>query len=133
VTRPPARRVGALASAAGLVAGACALAFHAPTVRVAEVRSRSFRYTLAFADESSGASEWSTLAEGALTDTVHIPARETGSAEVTVPFGLASVNAALARLLRQGELEYRFTGELLAGTPIGDKRVPFDQRGRFRP
>jgi len=53
--------------------------------------------------------------------------------EITVPFEAASVTAALARLLRQGELEYRFSGELLAGTPLGEKRIPFDQRGLFRP
>jgi len=160
VTRPCARRVAlVLASAAGLLAGACSLAFQQPSVRVAEVRlaamaldggalsvrlevdnpngyaleSRSFRYALAFADGSSGDPEWSTLAEGRLADTVRVPARGTGAAQITVPFQLASVGTALGRLLRQGELEYRFSGELLAGTPIGDKRIPFDQRGFFRP
>ena len=76
---------------------------------------------------------WSTLAEGRLADTVRFPARGTGAAEIAVPFGLASVGAAVTRLLGQGGLEYRFSGELLAGTPIGIRRIPFDQRGLFRP
>jgi len=56
-----------------------------------------------------------------------------GAAEIVVPFDLASVGAALTRLLGQGGLEYRFSGELLAGTPVGIKRIPFDQRGFLSP
>lgn len=152
--------VGSVLAAAAWVAGAgCAAVFTPPSVRVAEVRlaslslvggtlqvaldvenpnrfaleSREFRYALSFAEPAGGEASWIPLAEGALADTVRIEAGRTGRVTVDVPFDLSTVGAALTRLLRQGELEYRFTGALVAGTPLGSRRVPFDQRGRFRP
>lgn len=159
MTRRVAPVTGLVIAAGVLLGGACSLAFQPPSVRVAEVRlaamavsggtlavrvevdnpnryaleSRGFRYTLAFADSTTDGPSWATLAEGQLADTVRFPAHGTGVAEIAVPFEFASVRAALGRLLGQGGLEYRFRGELLAGTPIGLKRVPFDQRGLFRP
>lgn len=153
---------GSAASAAGvalLVVAGCALAFRAPTVTVGEVRltslgltggsllvraevenpnryaleGRDFSYALAFSDGSAEAPVWTTLAEGRLDRLVRVPAGGSAPVEVSVPFDLASVGAALTRLLRRGELEYRFSGVLLAGTPLGAKRIPFDQRGLFRP
>lgn len=159
IERTP-RWVGALSAlAVVLTLGGCAAAFRPPTVRVAEVRltamnftggtlrvalevenpnryaleSRDFRYTLAFADGPGEASSWVTMAEGSVDETVRIEGGRTGEVDVLVPFEMTSMTAALGRLLRQGELEYRFTGVLLAGTPLGQKRIPFDQRGRFRP
>ena len=142
-----------------IAAQGCAWAFTPPSVRVAEVRltslnftggaiqvdlevenpnrfaleSQDFRYTLAFADGGADRREWVTLAEGRAADPVRVPARDTGLVTVAVPFDLASVGAALGRLLRSGELEYRFTGEILARTPLGSRRIPIDQRGLFRP
>lgn len=139
--------------------GGCALFFKQPTVSVAEVRLASlsvtggtvlvrldvtnpnryalegegFRYALAFADDGGGGEGWTTLAQGELADTVRVPAGGTTRVEASVPFDLAAVGAALGRLLRRGELEYRFTGELRAGTPLGRRRIPFDERGRIRP
>lgn len=141
------------------VAQACAWAFTPPTVRVAEVRltsltfaggaiqvdlevvnpnrfaleSQDFRYALAFADGTTDTREWVTLAEGRAAESVRVPARDKGVVTVAVPFDLASVGAALGRLLRSGELEYRFTGEILARTPLGSRRIPIDQKGVFRP
>lgn len=142
-----------------LALGACALAFKAPTVRVAEIRlasmtftggtlmvsldvenpnryaleSREFTYSITFAKGSPGGDAWITLTRGSLPDTVRFPGGETGRVELAVPFDMASLGAAVGRLLRQGELEYRFSGQLTAGTPLGTKRIPFDQRGTFRP
>lgn len=133
--------------------------FRPPTVRVAEVRlasmnlsggllrvsldvdnpnryaleSRDFRYALAFAEGTEGEPVWVTLAEGIMADTVRVEGAGERRLEVSIPFDVVSAGAALGRLLRQGELEYRFSGALLAGTPLGERRVPFDQRGRFRP
>jgi hypothetical protein len=95
-----------------LAAQACSLAFTPPTVRVAEVRISSVAFT--------GGSAQVDL-------------------EVENPNGYALESRdfryalALRRLLRSGELEYRFTGEIVAGTPLGSRRIPIDQRGRFRP
>ncbi len=152
-------KLGCVAAVACLLSGGCSLTFQRPTLTVAEVRlasmgltggtlavrlevenpnryaleSRDFRYALAFGDGASPEPSWTTLAEGRLPDAVRVPAGETETVEVVVPFDLSALDAALGRLLRQGELEYRFSGELLAGTPLGAKRIPFDQRGLFRP
>ena len=153
------RRWGTLALAPLLVAAGCSLGYQAPTLTVGEVRlaslgltggslvvrlevenpnryaleSRDLRYALAFAEEGPDAPAWKTVVEGRLDRVVRVRAGGVEPVEVTVPFETASLGAALARLLRQGELEYRFSGELLAGTPLGAKRIPFDQRGFFRP
>ncbi|HSG07783.1 MAG TPA: LEA type 2 family protein [Longimicrobiales bacterium] len=142
-----------------LSAQSCAWAFTPPTVRVESVRltsltftggavqvdlevenpnrfaleSEDFRYALSFAEGSGENRAWVTLAEGSASDPVRVPSRGRGSVSVMVPFDLASVGAALGRLLRSGELEYRFTGQILARTPLGSRRIPIDQQGLFRP
>ena len=152
------RGFGALAVICA-VAQSCAWAFTPPTVRVEEVRltslsfsggsvqvdlevenpnrfaleSRDFRYALAFAKGGDGGTEWVTLSEGRASEPLRIDAHDKGTVTVAVPFDLSSVGAALGRLLRSGELEYRFTGEILARTPLGSRRIPIDQRGLFRP
>lgn len=153
------RRWGMSALAALLVAAGCSLGYKAPTLTVGEVRlaslglaggslvvmlevgnpnryaleGRDLRYTLAFAEEAPEAPAWKTVVEGRLDHVVRVRAGGVEPVEVTMPFETASLGAALARLLRQGELEYRFSGEFVAGTPLGAKRIPFDQRGIFRP
>jgi LEA14-like dessication related protein len=139
---------------------ACSLIFQRPTVHVAEVQltslnlrggtlavtlrirnpnrfalqSQDFRYGIAFLERSSGAdTTWARLAEGEAPEPVTVPAHGTGTVTLDVPFDLASVGAAAGRLLRQGELEYRFTGEIRFKTPLGGKRLPLDQRGTLKP
>jgi len=142
-----------------LVAAGCGFAFQAPTLRVAEVRlsaihfgggtllvtvdvenpnryslrSEDFSYRLAFLDDEGGRETWLTLAEGGLAEPLDVPGGETGSVDVEVPFDFGDVGSAVGRLLRRGELEYRFTGALTVRTPVGSARVPFDERGLFRP
>jgi len=137
----------------------CGLAFQEPTFTVAEVRlaslglgggtltvaldidnpnryaleSEDFQYRLDFLDDATSEEPWLTLAEGRLDESVRIPARESGSVRVDIPFEFGAVGMALGGLLRRGELEYRFTGELRVRTPLGTSRVPFDERGVFRP
>ena len=62
-----------------------------------------------------------------------IPSKDHGTVEVDVPFEYATVGMVVGQLLREGELEYRFTGVLTARTPVGRMRVTFDERGVFRP
>jgi LEA14-like dessication related protein len=143
-----------------LAASACSVVFQRPTVRVAEVHlaslglsggmlavslsienpnryaleSQDFRYTVSFLESGAGAdTSWVRLAEGRVAEPVKVPAHETGSVTLNVPFDVGAVRLAAGRLLRQGELEYRFTGELLFHTPLGGKRLPFDERGTFHP
>jgi LEA14-like dessication related protein len=137
----------------------CGLAFQEPTFAVAEVRlaslglgggtltvaldidnpnryaleSEDFQYRLDFLDDLTSEEPWLTLAEGRVDESVRIPARESGSVRVDIPFEFGAVGMALGGLLRRGELEYRFTGELRVRTPLGASRVPFDERGVFRP
>lgn len=140
-----------------LGAGGC-LTFRQPTMTVAEVRlasigltggtvgvtldvdnpndyrleSEGLRYRLQFADDRSGDRTWVTLADASDDQRVSIPAGAAASVELRVPFEMGSLGSALARLLRRGELEYRLTGELQVTAPRR-VRVPFDQRGVFRP
>ena len=142
-----------------LLAGGCALSFKAPTVRVAEVRvtsmtltggsvrvavdvhnpngytleSHDLDYTVFFAGSGEGDERWAPLARGRMDRLVRVEGGATERVEVDVPFDVRSAGAALGRLLRQGELEYRFAGALQAGTPLGVRRIPFDQRGIIRP
>lgn len=105
------------------------------------LESQDFSYRLAFFDgpvpDSTNAltdpDAWVQLAEGRVAEPVKVPAHRTGSVRVNVPFDLGTVGLAAGRLLRQGQLEYRFTGELRVHTPLGSKRLPFDERGSFRP
>ena len=150
-----ARLVGALALSA---AAAGCLTFQRPTLSVAEVRlasigltggtigvtlsvdnpndykleSEGFGYKLQFSDGTGGDEAWVTLADARDDRKVSIPAGDTTSVELDVPFDMAPLGTALARLLRRGELEYRFTGELQVTAPRR-VRVPFDRRGVFRP
>jgi len=151
------RRLGRAALLVALAAPGC-LTFERPTLRVAEVKlaslgfqggsvavtlqidnpngytleSQGFQYRLAFSDEADGKGDWMTLAEGRDDQKVSVPAHDTASVQLDVPFDIASVGTALQRLLRRGELEYRFTGELRVTRPRS-VRVPFDERGVFRP
>jgi LEA14-like dessication related protein len=151
------RRLRRVALLGALAASGC-LTFERPTLRVAEVRlaslgfqggsvavtllidnpngyaleSQGFQYRLSFTDDADGKGEWATLAEGRDDQKVSVPAHDTASVELDVPFELSSVGTALQRLLRRGELEYRFTGELRVTRPRS-VRVPFDERGAFRP
>jgi LEA14-like dessication related protein len=140
---------------AALALSACGLAFQEPTVRVAEARVASLglqggmlvvavqvenpnryalegedlSYRLSFRDEAGEDPDWVTLAEGGIAQPTRIEPGGSGLMAVEVPFGFASLTAALGRLLWHGELEYRFTGALTVGTPVGKMRVPFDERG----
>ena len=144
--------------AAVLLAG-CAWAFTPPTVEVADVRlasmsftggalsvrlriqnpnryaleSEDFTYGLTYAEGEGPDARWTTLSSGQVADTIRVPAHETQEVTVEVPFDLGAVASALARLQRNGGLEYRFTGQILARTPLGRRRIPIDQRGFFRP
>jgi LEA14-like dessication related protein len=97
------------------------------------LESQDFRYALSFSQGAGADAQWASLAEGRADESLRVPARDRGTVTVIVPIDLASVGAALGRLLRSGELEYRFTGEILARTPLGSRRIPIDQKGLFRP
>ena len=155
---PGARRVGLLSMVLALTG--CTLLIEEPQVRVVDVQAASiglrggtltvlvevenpnrfglqsevFSYRLDLAEQPGDEStEWRTLFDGAYEGLVEIPAHESARVEVDVPFEYGTVGVVVGRLLRQGELEYRFSGSLQFPLPVGNVQVPFDERGTFRP
>jgi LEA14-like dessication related protein len=152
-------RARAVMLAAVAIFAGCGLAFQEPTFTVTEVRlaslglgggtlavvldidnpnryaleSEDFQYRLEILDDVMAEEPWLTLAEGRLEESVRIPSRESGTVRAEIPFEFGAVGMAVGGLLRRGELEYRFTGELGVRTPLGAPRVAFDERGVFRP
>ncbi len=143
----------------GVLTG-CSLIIQEPVVRVAQVRvaslgltggaldvfveidnpnsfalkSEVFTYRLELAEEPGvETTAWLTLFDGEHPGRVEILSQESTRVEVQVPFQYSSVGLVVGRLLRQGELEYRFSGSLQFSLPVGRVRVPFDERGTFRP
>jgi LEA14-like dessication related protein len=142
-----------------LLGTGCGLAFRRPTVRVADLRltalsftggtvtvgleienpngfpleGEDFRYALSFSAGGAGEPEWLLLSDGTVPEPVRVPSRDKGRVDINLPFQFSTVGLALGSLLRQGELEYRFTGELRVRTRFGSSRIPFDERGVFRP
>lgn len=138
----------------------CIFSFQRPTLRVAEVRlkalgvsggtvgvqleianpngydlrSTAFGYKLDFSggNGTNGDADWITLAEGRHDQPILVPANDSASVEIDVPFDLAAVSGALGSLLRRGEVNYRFSGELQVMEPRRTQ-VPFNLRGVFRP
>jgi len=98
------------------------------------LKSEAFTYSLDLAEDSGvETTTWRGLVDGTHADVVALPAQGSTRVEVEVPFEYSSVGVVVARLLRQGELEYRFSGSFQFRMPIGGVHVPFDERGTFRP
>ena len=138
----------------------CSLIIQEPAVRVAEVsvaslgltggtlhvvvevenpnpfglKSEVFAYRLELAEEPGvETTTWRSLFDGEHPGTVEVLSKGSTRIELEVPFQYSSVGMVVGRLLRQGELEYRFSGSLQFSLPVGHVRVPFDDRGTFRP
>src|SRR5262245_49195390 len=69
--------------------------------------------------------------EGALADRFSV--QEKDSTVVTLPlqFTYAGVGEAGRQLMSTGTVNYRVTGDVTVGTPIGNFTRPYDQTGRF--
>lgn len=159
-TRVPRGARWSVALAAVLALAGCSLIIEEPQVRVVDVQAASiglrggtltvlvevenpnrfglksevFAYRLDLAEDPSDPSAgWRMLFDGAYQGKVEIPAGETAQVEVDVPFEYGTVGVVVGRLLRRGELEYRFSGSLRFPLPVGSVHVPFDERGTFRP
>lgn len=73
------------------------------------------------------------LARGA--DTVHRTVGGHDSVIVSLPLDVSLRGLALAAnsVVGYGMVPYRLTGDITADTPIGSRRIPFDQKGEFAP
>jgi LEA14-like dessication related protein len=142
VQEPEVRSVQVGLAEVGLAGGTLRVVLQVYNPNGFGVDARAFDYELAFlpagwvADTPDGTppdDAWRRLATGATRDEIRLPARDSTHVTVDVPFEYRDVGDALSGLLREGRLRYRFSGAFTVGTPVGDRRIPFDQTGLLRP
>lgn len=68
-------------------------------------------------------------------DTTHRTVGGHDSVVVSLPLDVSwrGLSVAAGAVASYGLVPYRLTGEITADTPIGDRRIPFDQHGNFAP
>lgn len=83
------------------------------------------RYKVAMAGDSI------TIADGTLDN--HFTVNEKDSSFVTIPvnFTYAGIGAAGRSLMNTGAVDYRVSGDVVVGSPVGNLTVPYSAKGRF--
>ena len=76
-----------------------------------------------------------TIAVARGVDTLHRTVGGHDSVVVALPLDVSLRGLALAAnsIVGYGMVPYRLVGDLTADTPIGARRIPFDQKGEFAP
>jgi LEA14-like dessication related protein len=76
-----------------------------------------------------------TIAVARGVDTLHRTVGGHDSLIVSLPLDVSLRGLALAAnsVVGYGMVPYRLTGDVTADTPIGSRRIPFDQKGEFAP
>jgi LEA14-like dessication related protein len=76
-----------------------------------------------------------TIAVARGADTLHRTVGGHDSLIVALPLDVSLRGLALAAnsVVGYGMVPYRLTGDVIADTPIGSRRIPFDQKGEFAP
>jgi LEA14-like dessication related protein len=76
-----------------------------------------------------------TIAVARGVDTLHRTVGGHDSLVVSLPLDVSLRGIALAAnsVVGYGMVPYRLTGDVTADTPIGSRRIPFDQKGEFAP
>jgi hypothetical protein len=76
-----------------------------------------------------------TIAIARGVDTLHRTIGGHDSLIVALPLDVSLRGLALAAnsIVGFGMVPYRLTGDVTADTPIGARRIPFDQKGEFAP
>ena len=71
------------------------------------------------------------MASGTISD--RLTFQENDSTRITIPvaFTYAGIGEAGRQLLNTGAVDYRVTGDVAVGTPVGSFRVPYSTTGRF--
>ena len=71
------------------------------------------------------------VASGTITDRLTV--QENDSTELTIPvqFTYRGIGEAGRQLLNSGAVDYRVTGDVAVGTPVGSFTVPYSSTGRF--
>jgi len=142
--------------AAALLVGlsACALLFESPGVRVVDVGIRSLGFTGGTAtvtvdlsnpnrsalevdgfvyklevESGDGEGGWVIVADGITDWEVRVPARDSVTVELPVPFEYGGIGAAIRSIFERGEVEYRASGEVWVRGPVGRIRIPYRHQG----
>ena len=71
------------------------------------------------------------FASGALADRFTVQEKDSTIVTLPLSFTYAGVGEAGRQLLNTGSVNYRVTGDLTVGTPLGNFTRPYDQTGRF--
>ena len=126
------------AGSMGLTGGTLKLRLTLENPNPFDFSAESFDYRFDIGDGAGsgpdgGGSTWTTIFDGVYEEAVEIPGDGTTTVEVEVPFQYASVGTVVGRLLRQGQVEYRFSGLFRFHVLVGGFDVPFDEQGTFRP
>lgn len=76
-----------------------------------------------------------TIALARGSDTLHRTVGRHDSLIVALPLDVSLRGLALAAnsIVGYGMVPYRLVGDITADTPIGSRRIPFDQKGEFAP
>jgi LEA14-like dessication related protein len=71
------------------------------------------------------------VAAGLYDVDAEIPARDSATIEVPVPFKYGSVSQAGRAMVNSGAVSYRVLGTIVVGTPYGRLSSPYDRAGQF--
>ena len=71
------------------------------------------------------------LATGTITDRLTLTESDTTRLTIPVAFTFAGIGEAGRQLLNTGAVDYRVTGDVAVGTPVGSFTVPYSATGRF--
>jgi LEA14-like dessication related protein len=72
-----------------------------------------------------------TFATGALTEQQSVQARDTLRLTIPVNFTYRGVGEAGRQILGTGTVNYRLTGDVTVGSPLGNFTIPYNTTGRF--
>lgn len=73
------------------------------------------------------------LATGEFNDKITVQEKDSTIVRLPVSFTYSGIGAAGRELMDKGSVEYRVTGDLSVGTPVGSFTRPYSARGRFTP
>src|SRR3954468_12313596 len=88
------------------------------------VRRAAYRFTLSDSTE---------VGRGESATAFTLPAHDSTAVQLPVDVSWQGLRAAARDASRDGTVDYRLTGTVTLGTPLGDPNVPFDITGRFTP
>ena len=72
-----------------------------------------------------------TLGTGALAGRFAVQEKDSTIVTLPLSFSYTGVGAAGRQLMNTGSVNYRVTGDVTVGTPLGNFTRPYDQTGRF--